>query len=82
MATMIKARDLRLGDTVILFDGAYGSAAVTQIAGGLVSFFRPYATTSDFACTGGVIPYVGIEQFSRMSDSDELYRVEYRREVR
>lgn len=78
----VKARDLRLGDTVILFDGAFGSAVVNQIAGGLVSFFRPYATTSDFACTGGVIPYIGVETFSRMSDSDDLYVVAHRKGTR
>jgi len=57
----MKASELNLGDTVRLFDGAFGDAVVQQITDEGVTFFRPYATTADFSYTGGAIPYIGIE---------------------
>ena len=61
---------LCLGDTIKLFDGAFGYAIVNKIADGSVHVYRPYATTADFSYTGGVIPYIGIEQFTLSQQYD------------
>ena len=45
-------------------------AIVNKIADGLVHVYRPYATTADFSYTGGVIPYIGIEQFTLSQQYD------------
>lgn len=74
----LKAADLRIGDVVKVFDGAYGTATVTNIdKEGEIHLFRPYVTHSEFTTPNGVIPYIGIEQFSRpITDSGtfEVYR--------
>ena len=61
----VKISDLQLGDVVQVFEGPFGSAVVNQIKDGSVHFYRPYATTDDFSYTGGVIPYIGLEMFTR-----------------
>lgn len=63
MADMVFVRDLRLRD-VVRFTGldAFGDGVVRQITDDTVTIFRPYATTADFSYTGGVIPYIGIEE--------------------
>lgn len=60
----MKAKELRLRDVVRYADDrmpAWGTMVVSQITADEVHFFRPYAITSDFAYTGGVIPYIGTE---------------------
>lgn len=79
MATVM-AKDLRLADVVKLLDGPFGTAVVTKVGETEVTFFRPYATTADFSYTGGVIPYIGIEQFSRPRNG-EHYEVFQRKEL-
>ena len=59
----IKGLDLRLGDVVRLYDGAYADATVKNIQDGVVTLFRPYVSTPNFSYTGGVVCYVGIEEF-------------------
>ena len=60
-----KVSDLKLGDKVKLFDGAYGTATVYQITEDYVMVWRPFVKTEDFSYSGNrVIPYVGIEDFS------------------
>ncbi len=58
---VLKISELRLGDAVQLFEGAFVYAVVTQIKDGNVRLFRPYAMTSDFSTTAGVVPYVSFE---------------------
>ncbi len=65
-----------------LFEGAFGYAVVTQIKDGNVHLFRPYATTSDFSTTAGVIPYVGFEPVVISIDSGTSYTVDYRRDIK
>lgn len=79
----VKTRDLRLADTVKL-SGAmiWHTAIVSQIEDGKVTFFRPYGHSADFSSTGGVICYVGIEQFSVPQDSDFEYEVLDRKELK
>ena len=64
MAVRIKVRmrDLKVGDVIQLFEGAYGTATVKQIKDGEVILFRPYTSTADFTYGNNeVICYIGIE---------------------
>lgn len=77
MATeKVKVGALNLGDVVRVWnDDAYGDATVKQIKDGQVTFFRPYVQTADFSYTGGVICYLGFEEFTRfLDDTVELVR--------
>lgn len=68
--------DLVVGDTVVLdtmIDSPYGACTVKQIRDGWVTFFRPYVHTDDFIYTGGVICYVGIEEWKAPRDHGGLY---------
>lgn len=72
----IKLSDLSLGDTVRLGAEGFMDAVVRQIKDGKVRLFRPYVATADFVYTGGVIPYIGIEDFEMMvTDSATILRV-------
>ncbi len=62
---MVAIKDLKLGDTIRLGTGTYEDATVYRInKDGSVQVWRPYVTTADFSYTGGVIPYLGIEDFA------------------
>lgn len=64
MREQVKGADLKLGDVVQTFDGAFNTAVVVKIEPGEhVMLFWPFATTSGFETTGGVIPYIGFEQY-------------------
>lgn len=58
----VAAEDLQLADIVQLWRHEFGTATVTQVTKHEVHLFRPYVSTADFSYTGGVIPYIGIEQ--------------------
>jgi hypothetical protein len=60
----VTAAELKVGDVVEMFDGPWSTAIVKQVADNKVHLFRPYGTTADFTCTGGVICYTGIENYS------------------
>ena len=72
----IKAADLRMGDVIIphpmSLAESYVQSTVTQITETGVQLFRIYVSTSDFTCTGGVIPYIGFEQYT-ISLDNEVY---------
>jgi len=70
----VEARNLKIGDTVRLYDGPFADAIVKQVAEGLITFWRPYGHSADFTYTGGVICYIGTETFSRYADSTEEYQ--------
>jgi len=57
----ISRNEVKLGDTLKLFDGPWGFAIVTQITDDEIIIHRPYGATSDFSYSGGVIFYTGIE---------------------
>src|ERR1035437_9172033 len=79
----VKARDLRLADTINLDNVIpWGYAIVKQIKDGEVTLFRPYGTTADFSYTGGVIPYTGIEDIKVSRDSDRAFIVDERKELK
>ena len=65
MTLRIKVSELQLADVVSIFpDASYSTATVKQIKDGYVTLFRPYVHTADFSYTGGVITYIGIEEFT------------------
>lgn len=74
MKKLIPISELQLGDVVSLFpDDVFSGCVVRQIKDGYAHLFRPYATTADFSYTGGVIPYIGVEEFTLdMSDKREI----------
>lgn len=74
---------LRLADTVIL-DGCapWSAAIVSKITDTEVKLFRPYGTTADFSYIGGVMCYVGIEEFSIPRQSRREVEVVARKELR
>lgn len=66
MARM-SSRELQLGDIVRRVgweSEPYTCATVKQVKDGNVILFRPYVKTEDFSYTGGVITYVGIEEYT------------------
>lgn len=80
--TKIKMSELRLADTVRSpFIQPYNIMTVKQIENGQVTFFRPYVHTSDFAHTGGVICYIGIEEFTTPIRDDFEYELLERKEL-
>lgn len=75
MIKNVKAKELDLGDEVSTFPGdpsdhSFSAAVVTKKEAEGVTLFRPYAITSDFEYTGGVIPYIGFEEYRVSGDSD------------
>lgn len=85
VATSLKVRasDLRLADTIKLDNVIpWGYCIVRQIKDDEVTLFRPYGTTADFSYTGGVIPYVGIDEFKVPLNSDREYLVVERKELK
>ena len=59
----ITADKLKLGDVIQCFEGPFSTGIVTQLDQETVKVFRPYGKHDDFSYTGGVICYVGIEQY-------------------
>ena len=59
--------ELQLADRVTR-DNTLGVVTVKQIKNGQITFFRPYTHTADFSYTGGVICYVGVEEWSESVD--------------
>lgn len=79
----IKARDMHLADTVAYEPfGPWHNAIVKQIDANNVTLFRPYGTTADFSYTGGVICYIGIEEYTIPLSSDADYTLLNRKELR
>lgn len=67
----MKNSELQLADRVCrLDDPSLGTSVVKQIENGVITFFRPYPHTGDFSWTGGVLCYVGIEQWTESVDDD------------
>jgi hypothetical protein len=78
---LVTAGDLSLGDIVSTSHGPFDSCVVTKLAPEGIHLFRPYAITSDFSYSGGVIPYVGHETYvlSRTSPVTLLHKAEPKR---
>ncbi len=58
---MVKVSLLGLGDIVSLWDGAYSHATVKNVESDGVTVYRVYVHNADFACSSGVICYIGTE---------------------
>lgn len=79
----VKIKDLRLADVVRLYeDFSFPDSVVRQIKDGKVILFRPYATTADFSYTGGVIPYIGIEEVTLLASDSREVEVMGRKELK
>ena len=80
----IKPCDMELGDTVRYepFGTAWNQAIVKQITASDVVLWRPYGTTADFSYTGGVICYIGTEQYTVPRDSSGIYTLLYAQDLR
>jgi hypothetical protein len=74
--------ELRLADTIKLFDGPFGWGIVKKITKDEVHIFRPYGTTLDFSCTSGVICLIGTEEVRYPIDSRTLFKVYGRKELK
>ena len=81
---VLKACDLRLADTICIDNVIpWGYCIVKQIKDGEITLYRPYGTTADFSYnTGGVICYVGLDEFKIPLDSDREYRVIERKDLK
>ena len=76
-------KDLQLGDTIRISPfGTWNTAIVKQVTEKEVTIFRPYGTTASFSYTGGVICYLGIEEYRVLRDSSIQYEVLERQELR
>ena len=65
----IRAGDCNLGDSVNSgITAPFSAAVVIRKDEDKITCFRPYAVTSDFEYTGGVIPYVGHEIYNVPND--------------
>ena len=63
----MKAIELKLGDRVRpknSFMRCFNDMVVKQIHNEEITFYRPYVHTADFSYTGGVICFIGIEEFN------------------
>ena len=71
----IVASQMQLADVVSLadFDSDFSTCIVKQIDKNEVTLFRPYGTTVNFESTGGVICYIGIEEYKIFNDSKTEY---------
>lgn len=73
----IKVNELCLGDVVDTMEGnPYSCATVCQVTENEVEFFRPYTHHADFSYTGGVICYVGINQFKVPRNDNPITLIE------
>lgn len=78
----IKAKDLKLADTIIIGTGiTWSNAIVKQVTDKDIVLFRPYGTTVDFSYTGGVICYIGVEEYT-IPQNDCEYEVLERKDLK
>lgn len=73
----LKMSELKLGDTIRFWPHLkFTDSVVKQIKDGNITFFRPYVHTADFSYTGGVICYIGIEEWNHPVDEQEIELLE------
>ena len=82
MEQLLSSRELQIGDTVR--DGHYewNTKIVKKKDKENITFFRPYGTTANFTYTGGVICYVGIEEYQVPLSDYKDYTLLNRQELR
>lgn len=69
----IPRNELKLGDVIRCFDGAYGTGTVTMVTGTEVIVTRPYLHVGDVEYTGGLLTYTGLETIRYPRDA-KVYR--------
>ena len=71
----IKASELKLADTVRTTEGdvPWACGTIVQVSSNTVRIFRVYGITADFSYTGGVIPYIGVEEYDINKDDTEYF---------
>lgn len=81
--------DLRLADVITqqecrgtVREAEFSTCTVIQIEDDRVKLFRPYSATADFSYTGGVIPYIGVEEYWVEKDSSMLWTIYSRKELK
>lgn len=73
----VEIGELRLGDVVTLDDPRkfpFDTCIVKQVSNGVISLYRPYGISSNYAHTRGVSCYMGAEEFDIHTSS--TYRVQ------
>lgn len=78
MKTLVSTKELQLADTVQFTSmSGWSFAIVKNITDDFVEFFRPYGKSEDFSYIGGVLCFVGIEQFKAYkSDVKDIELIE------
>lgn len=79
----ILSKDMQLADVVRFpsFERTWNVSIVKQVTDTEVTIFRPYGTTADFSYIGGVICYIGIEEYNVSRDSNIEYILLERKEL-
>lgn len=72
----IKGNKLKLADVIRLDADKFADAIVCQITDTEVILRRPYMQAEDFSYTGGVITYIGLEEFK--ADKQRTFKLVYR----
>ena len=82
---IILAKDMQLADVVQMvggFNEGWGASIVKQVTDQDVTIFRPYGHHANFSYTGGVICYVGIDEYNLRRDSSVEYELLRRTELK
>ena len=83
--TIIVASQMQLGDTVTLEeleDRPFAAALVKQMDKDEITLFRPYGVCADFSYTGGVICYIGVEEYKIPRGSATKYHLWNRKDLK
>ena len=72
----VKIIDLKLGDKIQTFEGAYSTATVIRITYDRITLFRPYVHTSNVEYSNGLIPYIGFEEYYLYPTDQLINRIE------
>ncbi len=80
---------LKLGDFVVqqdsrgvVLDREFSTCIVIKVEDDRVNLFRPYGVTADFSYTGGVIPYMGAENYWVEKERTILWKIYRRQELK
>jgi hypothetical protein len=82
---VITPDEMQLADTVrrVQSFGPFDACIVTRVdEQGRTHLLRVYATTADFAYTGGVIPYIGFEEIILIPGDKTEWHLFHRKELK
>lgn len=73
---LVTPAEMQLGDRIQCYeDPCFSTGIIKSIDSHYVHIFRPYGTTAEFSYSGGVICYIGIEEYSLSRTSQLKYRL-------